>query len=235
MGERALVPIVIFAVLSVACEDEPSDPAGRHNEATADTDGEEVTPPFEVAGDCEGLLLVWFDDEGPHTADSRDEIPESHRDRVRVDSLRLAPEQRLDPAYVYLADLRAPRDGGRYAVRKVPREAFEALIDRAAGDSVAAAEGEQGEGAIDADVVIYGADWCGACRSAARYFRQRGVAFVEKNVERDPEAHAEMQAKCRRAGVSPSGIPVIDFRGTILTGFDPTRLGALIDGSGTPI
>ena len=234
MGETLLRALVLFAVATggSACDDDGDEAAegdiaaAEGDEAELDTEGEEAAPPFEVKGDCEGLLLVWFDDEGPHSATSRDEIPEAHRERVRVDSLRLAPEDRLDPAFVYVADLRAPVDAGQYAVRKLAREAFEALIDRAAPAEVAAA----GE-----DVIIYGADWCGACRSAAAYLRERGVPFVEKNVERDPQAQAEMQQKCRRAGVSPSGIPVIDFRGTILTGFDPTRLGSLIDRGAAPI
>lgn len=226
--------ILWLAFACLACDDAERHAAAGEAGEGAGAEGEPVTPPFEVKGDCEGLLLVWFDEEGPHTAESRDEIPEAHRGRVRVDSLRLAPEDRLDPAFVYLADLRAPGEDGRYAVRKVPRETFEALIDRASGVELEEA-GEGAGAAAHADVIIYGADWCGACRSAAQYFRDHGVEFVEKNIERDPQALAEMQAKCRRAGVSPTGIPIIDFRGTILTGFDPQRLGALVEGRGAPI
>ena len=231
---RALSILLLSAVAAtgLACEGEEaseSETAADGEEAELDTEGEAVTPPFEVKGDCDGLLLVWFDDEGPHSATSRDEIPEAHRERVRVDSLSLAPEDRLDPAFVYVADLRAPGEAGRYPVRKLPREAFESLIDRAAPSEPAAT--------ASADVIIYGADWCGACRSTAAFLRERNVPFVEKNVERDPQAQAEMQQKCRRAGISPNGIPVIDFRGTILTGFDPARLASLIaqTAPGTPI
>src|SRR5690606_10354384 len=67
-------------------------------------EGEPVEPPFEVRGEAEGLLLVWFDEEGLHTASRRSEIPEAHRDAVRVDDLSLAPEERLDPELVYVAD-----------------------------------------------------------------------------------------------------------------------------------
>ena len=248
MVERRMALALALAAtlpLALGCDDEEDDAAATGDIADTpelDLEGEAATPPFDVKGDCEGLLLVWFDDDGPHTAESRDEIPDAHRERVRVDSLRLAPEERLDPAFVYLADLRAPGEGGSFAVRKVRREAFEALLDRAAGVEVAAVEGEgasgaagSGAGAANADVIIYGADWCGACRSAAGFFREHDVAFVEKNIERDPQAQSEMQAKCRRAGVSPSGIPVIDFRGTILTGFDPGRLESLIQRGGAPI
>src|ERR1700712_2900879 len=74
-----------------------------------------VKPPFEVKGDAEGLLLVWYDERGDvHLANQRSEIPEDRRSSVRVDALELAPEQRLDRAFVYVADLRAAGAGGLY-------------------------------------------------------------------------------------------------------------------------
>lgn len=202
--------------------------------ATIDLEGETATPPFAVAGDLEGLMLTYFDDEGAHTAPSRDEIPEASRDRVRVDSLNLAPDQRLDPDYVYIADVRHEVEGA-YPVRKLHRDALEQIIDRATGATARRAEAAQqaelaqaaGDPA-DADIIIYGAEWCGACKSAASYLRGRGVAFVERDVEQDPGARAEMQRKAQAAGVRPSGIPVIDFRGTILTGFDRSAMERLL-------
>ena len=193
--------------------------------------GEVVRPPFAVHGDCNGLLLVWFDTEGPHTAAKRSDVPGGHREHVRVDSLSLAPEQRLDPAFVYLADLRSAGPGGAYVVRKTPREVFEQMIDKASSVPTVAQGGPaQGgaPGSANADVIIYGADWCGACHSAAAYLRQRGVAFVEKNIEQDQAAYAEMQSKARAAGVQATGIPVIDFRGHIMTGFDQGEIDRLI-------
>jgi glutaredoxin len=203
-------------------------------------------PPFAVSGNAGGLLLVWFDAEGPHTASSREEIPEAQRGQVRVDSLALAPEERLDPAWVWVADLRAPGAGGRYTVRTMRREAFDALSDRASGVAAAQAQAEaqaaQAEAAAQAaagaapsvaaggqsDVIIYGASWCGACRSAAAHLRSRGVPFVERDIEREPGARDEMQRKAMAAGVRPTGIPVIDVRGRILTGFDPAALDRLL-------
>ena len=191
---------------------------------TAASAGEVVTPPFAVRGELEGLLIVYFDSDGLHTATKRSDVPEAHRRIVRVDSLSVPPERRLDPDFVYVVDLEdASAD---YPVRKVPRSSFESWAEAAR----AAPPSPEADGG---DVIIYGADWCGACRSAAAYFRQHGVAFVEKNVERDPAAQAEMQEKARAAGVRPSGIPVIDFRGTILTGFDQARLDGLIAGRRT--
>ena len=199
--------------------------------------GEPVEPPFRVAGNAEGLVLTYYDDEGPHTVHDRDAVPDEHRERVRVDSLEIPPEQR-EPNHVYVADLRREVDG-RYAVRRFTREAFDALLDEAAG--VGAPEEAPQAGAPTGpavalggdDVIIYGASWCGACRSAARHLSRRGVPFEEKDIERDPGARTEMNAKARAAGLRPTGIPVIDFRGTILTGFDQRRIDALIAQTGT--
>jgi glutaredoxin len=74
------------------------------------------------------------------------------------------------------------------------------------------------------------ASWCGACRSAAAYMRSRNVTFAEKDIEKDAQANAEMLSKARAAGKSPRGVPVIDFRGQIVLGFDQRALDALIDG-----
>lgn len=193
---------------------------------------EVVTPPFEVRGEAEGLLLVWFDAEGPHTASKRSDVPEASREHVRVDSLALGPGQRLDPGLVYVADLRSAGADGRYPVRRMARDAFEGMIERAAPSAPppvsAVAEGAGAAAGASSDVVLYGASWCGACRSAASFFRSRGVAFVEKDIERDPGAAAELQQKVARAGVRTNGIPVIDFRGTIVPGFDQRRLETLI-------
>jgi len=192
--------------------------------------------PFQLSGDLDGLILGWFDAEGLHNAAKRSDIPEHHRAQVRVDSLDVAPDQRLDPTLVYVADLRAPQADGSYAVRTMERATFDAMVDKAAGVAVhvpATNDDNDTPAAAQQDpskpVVIYKASWCGACKAAAAYLRQRGVAFEERDVETDRNASTEMQQKARAAGMTPRGVPVIDFRGTILLGFDKQRLAQLID------
>lgn len=225
---------VLGVVALVACAG-GGDAAPVEAEATEEApQGEPVEPPFQVAGDADGLVLTYYDEEGPHTVFNRDDVPEASRARVRVDSLELPPEQR-EPNHVYVADLRNEVQG-RYAVRRYTRDTFDELLDEAAGVEVppvvAAAPTTPANPANvhadGSDVIIYGASWCGACRSAARYLSQRGVPFEEKDIEREPGARAEMNAKARAAGIRPSGIPVIDFRGNILTGFDQRRIDRLI-------
>ena len=183
--------------------------------------GEAVAPPFAVQGELDGLLLVWFDKDGTHTAKRRSDIPEAQRAEVRVDSLGVAPDKRLDPDHVYIADLRAPAADGHYAVRKQTRVWFDARVD-AQRPAPAAAE------LASSDVTIYKASWCGACKAAASYLRSRNVPFVEKDVEKDAGANGEMMRKAHAAGQNPRGVPVIDFHGHLLMGFDQAALDRLI-------
>ena len=61
------------------------------------------------------------------------------------------------------------------------------------------------------------------------------MPFIEKDVEKDPGAAAEMQSKARAKGLTPRGVPVIDFRGELMLGFDQQRLAGLIDAKGKAI
>jgi glutaredoxin len=192
---------LVLALLSlVGCtDDKPGVPSGP--------------PPFAVRDDSSGLLLVYGDAEGFHTVERVADVPVASRTNVRVDSLSASPDRRLDAQFVWVADLRRKGSDGTYPVRALPREEFERLGSPAAPRATGSGE-----------VVVYGASWCGVCRRAEAYFRSKGVAFVEKDIEREPGARDEMMAKARAAGVSTNGIPVIDVRGTILAGFDPQAI-----------
>ena len=223
---KPLIACVLGAAALGACGN-PTGAArsleGRESNPGATADKPEpVTPPFAVSGELEGLLLVWVDAQGVHTAQKRSEIPEAQRAFVRVDSLNVAPDARLDAEHVYVADVRTPDAKGAYPVSKASRTWFDAQVDRAKPPPAAASAGSD-------SVVVYKASWCGACKSAAAYLRSRHVNFVEKDVEKDPGASQEMLQKAQAKGLSPRGVPVIDFRGEIMLGFDQARLASLID------
>lgn len=175
--------------------------------------GEKVTPPFSVPKDLSGLSVTWFDGTGAHVVQRLDDIPPERRARVRVDSMAVAPDKRLDPDYVYVLDASSNlRD-----VFKVRRSDFDAWV-----------RGAVAEAAPKGEVIVYGADWCSACKAAQRFFTEAGVPFQAKNIEKDPAARKEMSDKARAQGVPTSGIPVIDVYGTLTTGFDPQQLRALL-------
>lgn len=230
---RSLLVVLALACAPVAgCGGNPvpaGDPAAstRAGDTAAKGEaGENVTPPFPVNGELDGLLLVWFDADGMHSAQKRADIPEASRAEVRVDSLRIAPEQRLDPEHVLVADVRAPRADGSYAVTKHTRAWFESRMDALAPKP--ATEPAAGATVADTGVTIYRTSWCGVCRTAAAYFRKNNIAFVEKDVEKDPGASDEMLKKAQSVGRRPSGVPVIDFHGDLMFGFDQRELDRLV-------
>lgn len=77
-------------------------------------------------------------------------------------------------------------------------------------------------------VILYGTSWCGFCKKAKEYFKKKGVAFIEKDVEKDEGAARELADKAAAAGAKVTGVPVIDVRGTLVQGFDQPRLERLL-------
>ncbi len=74
-------------------------------------------------------------------------------------------------------------------------------------------------------VIIYSTNWCAYCKMAEKYLTDKGVAFVDKNIEEDPAAHKELMDKI---GGNFRGVPVIDIFGTIILGFDRPKIDAAL-------
>lgn len=72
-------------------------------------------------------------------------------------------------------------------------------------------------------IIVYSADWCAFCHAAKDYFDKLGVAYTEKNVEKDPAAGLEAVDKSGQRG-----IPVIDIDGNIIVGFDRPKIDAAL-------
>ena len=72
------------------------------------------------------------------------------------------------------------------------------------------------------EVILYAADWCGACRMAKQYMDGKGIPYDERNVDEARWAE-EMRAKA-----GPGGIPVIEVEGRIMRGFSADRLDQMI-------
>jgi glutaredoxin len=168
------------------------------------------------------LLLTWIDDKGEfHVEQKVADVPVASRDVVRVaDPVKDPPK--LDD--VFVVDLRSPGPAGAYPVRTMSRPEFEkiAVDRRQQHGKVLTPQGAASVAPADArpTVIIYGASWCGPCHQAAAYFKRRGVAFVEKDIEADGSAAREMHAKLASAGMRGGSIPVIDVRGKVIVGFD---------------
>jgi len=71
-------------------------------------------------------------------------------------------------------------------------------------------------------IVLYAADWCGACRKAKRYLDQRGVKYEVRDIDEPRFAQELVQKTGQR------GIPVIEVDGRVVTGFSAARYDELI-------
>jgi glutaredoxin len=210
-----------------------------HSEATADPE----VPAVAVKADTEGLLLTWIDDKGDfHVEMKVSDVPMMGRDAVRVVDPNRDEGTHADR--VVVADLRTPRDDGTFPVRFMTRVDFEAIAvarrektgptlasaappspsASAVAPGAAAATDAPTKPAALAAVIIYGAEWCGACHDAMKYLKRKGIPYVEKDVEKDPAAAREMQDKLARNGLHSGSIPVIDVRGKVMVGFSASEI-----------
>jgi len=103
------------------------------------------------------------------------------------------------------------------AARPAPRPTLRRPAPAAAAEAPAASRGG------DAEVVIYTTSWCPWCRKAVAWLDERGIAYENRDIERNPEWAAELHRK------SGSGsVPVIDVGGELVRGFDQRALERLL-------
>ncbi len=65
----------------------------------------------------------------------------------------------------------------------------------------------------DKKVTMYGASWCAVCTKARKYFRAKGIAFVEYDIEKSRKGKRDFK---RLGG---KGVPIILVGGKRLNGF----------------
>jgi glutaredoxin len=180
------------------------------------------------------------------TTDKPETIPEASRGMVRVIDPGGATASADDRVYVTsLNDLLAK---GKTTAKPMSRKAFEtaALAALPSGQSSPLAGQHMAPAPMPAPtnppppvsgntrpgqqpvVTIYGTSWCGACRAAREYMTTHKIPFVDKDIERDPEAARELAEKAAKMGIPTDRVPVLDVRGRLLLGFDPARVEALL-------
>ena len=71
-------------------------------------------------------------------------------------------------------------------------------------------------------VTMYATSWCGYCAKARALFRAEGVAFVEHDIERSPEANAQHKALGGR------GVPLIVIGNQTIKGYSEQRIRAAL-------
>lgn len=71
-------------------------------------------------------------------------------------------------------------------------------------------------------VTMYSTDWCGHCKNARNYFKAKGVAFTEVNVETSESGRKEYEA------FGGKGVPLIVVGEKFMRGFSPQSFEALL-------
>lgn len=220
MGLRAT--FVIGVLVLAAC---------RREAAVADA-GPRLGPEpakLEVTKGRGDLVFTYVDPSGQfHDATTVDEVPEGARAQVLVRDLSKSPDELRSADYVYVADLREAGPDGRYPCGAVSRFSFDRRGAKQAAVEAAKGAAERGEKLV----TVYSASWCGVCRTAKAWLRQKGVPYVERDVEQDAGASEELAAKAAAAGLQPNGVPVIDVAGELLVGFDGAALERLLGKQG---
>jgi glutaredoxin len=74
-------------------------------------------------------------------------------------------------------------------------------------------------------VVMYTTSWCGYCRSAAKYFRQKNIPFTEYDVEKSDKGARDYRRLKGR------GVPIILIGRQRMNGFDVNRFNQIYYGS----
>jgi len=203
---------------------------------SATTPGPTELEPFELRDETPSLLLTWVDAQGDfHVVQRIADVPVEARGEVRV--VQTTREAGTGDQ-VYVADLRQRRADGTYAVQTRSRAAWdevgaarrkarlEALAPSAAAPAASASAAAAADGLV---VLVYGAEWCKACKDAERYLRQRGVRVEHRDIEADPLARAELERKLRAANLPPTAqIPIVDVRGRLLVGFSPSAIDSAL-------
>ncbi|PCJ44326.1 MAG: glutaredoxin family protein [Moraxellaceae bacterium] len=77
-------------------------------------------------------------------------------------------------------------------------------------------EGEKRKKRSD-KVVMYSTSWCGYCKKARRYFKEKGIDYVEYDIERDKAANNRFKE------LGGTGVPVILVGKKKMSGFSVQR------------
>lgn len=203
--------VLLTAVTVSGCSD-PEKPPRPGEAIEAPVARPELTV---VTAETAELMFRYASEEGFAQATAINDIPEGARARVQVVDLSRSPAQRGADRWAEVFDLTAPGPDGRFKGRLIPRTELESTLARAEAEA---------EAAKVPTITMYSASWCGVCRKARAFMDAEGIAYVEKDIEKDPGAQAELRKKAQAAGIQANGVPVFDIGGKLMSGFDPDAL-----------
>lgn len=87
--------------------------------------------------------------------------------------------------------------------------------------AVAASTRKEGE----PQIILYETSWCGYCRKTRKLLDKLGVEYLAKDIEKDKQAAFEHRDK----GKGSQGVPLIDFDGEIVRGYNEWQIRQLVE------
>lgn len=166
------------------------------------------------------LRYTWYDGDRFQNTNLIGKIPFKFRRVVQLLDVTAPPRQ---DDLVAVADLTHPGAGGRLAYRLLQRRVFEKAA-RAAAPPPEPLALDGGP----AQAILYQTSWCPVCTRARNYLISKKVPFLDKDIEKDRAAAAELAAKSRKQGVPLGGVPVIDIGGRLIRGFNRGAIDSLL-------
>ena len=198
------------AVFGDAKQDAPSDVPGKGGgqglSIAADEDAAgAVADPEEDEGGATGFYKIVEPNGTIRFTSNLASVPAEQRSKA--ERLKMAPSK---PRAARSAP--APRND----VKQL------AVADATAQPPAARARARSGG---DHEVVVYTTSWCGWCKKTRSWLDGKGVEYVNKDIESDDGAAAEM----RDLVGGDSGVPVVVIDGEVIQGFNQQRMAELLE------
>jgi glutaredoxin len=116
---------------------------------------------------------------------------------------------------------------GRIEVEKTARAPGAGSTPRAAGRRSARSTQRAAAYRRPPEVVVYTTAWCGWCQKTLQFLDERGVRYVNKDIEANDLNRDELIEKTGR-----TSIPVVEIDGEIIRGFNASRMEQLLARAG---
>ncbi len=72
------------------------------------------------------------------------------------------------------------------------------------------------------EVIVFTSSTCSHCHTAKEYFSDKGIQFIERNIQTDTSARKELMQRGIMA------VPVIQIGEEVIVGFDKERIEELL-------
>lgn len=71
--------------------------------------------------------------------------------------------------------------------------------------------------AIQKDVIMYSAEWCGVCKKAKAYFQEKNISFIEYDIDTSEKGKNDF------AKLGGRGVPIVFVGNKQMNGFSPAK------------